>query len=145
MLPLHGLYSFDQLAKAHHSVGLLMVFMDKLSHSTFISWGLNTFSNVAITTSFLGVTLGLFDFLADGFQRPNTKKGRFHTAMMTFLPPLFLLKKATGITLLSFVLHSFSVPGPAITDLLCLRCLSQTPGACFSCTAARLVGVKQGG
>lgn len=37
--------------------------------------------------NFLGVSLGLFDFLADGFKQSNTHGGRFRTALLTFVPP----------------------------------------------------------
>jgi tyrosine-specific transport protein len=58
-------------------------------HSQWISVGVNGFSDIAMTTSFLGVTLGLFDFLADGLKRQNTRAGRLQTALITFIPPLF--------------------------------------------------------
>lgn len=47
------------------------------------------FSFFAITTSFIGVSLGLFDFISDGFKIP--KKGflkKILIALITFLPPL---------------------------------------------------------
>lgn len=49
-----------------------------------------SFAFFAITTSFLGVTLGLMDFLADGLH--VTKKGlrRLFLAGLTFLPPLLI-------------------------------------------------------
>ena len=46
------------------------------------------FVNIAMTTSFLGVALGLFDFLAEGCKRKNTRSGRLQTALITFIPPL---------------------------------------------------------
>ena len=55
-------------------------------HSTLISKMLNIFSNFAIITSFLGVGLGLFDYLADKFSFADDAKGRFKTACITFLP-----------------------------------------------------------
>lgn len=47
---------------------------------------LNLFSNFAIITSFLGIGLSLFDFVADKFSFSNSKMGRLKTAMITFLP-----------------------------------------------------------
>ena len=49
---------------------------------------INGFANITITTSFLGVSLGLFDFLADALQRPNTLRGKFELSALTFLPPI---------------------------------------------------------
>ncbi|MGC6744771.1 aromatic amino acid transport family protein [Escherichia coli] len=53
---------------------------------------------LALATSFLGVALGLFDYLADLFQRSNTVGGRLQTGAITFLPPLaFALFLSTRI------------------------------------------------
>ncbi|QTL38320.1 tyrosine transporter TyrP [Xenorhabdus budapestensis] len=46
------------------------------------------FANLALATSFLGVTLGLFDFLADLFKRQDNVAGRLQTGLLTFAPPL---------------------------------------------------------
>lgn len=49
-----------------------------------------SFAFFAITTSFLGVTLGLMDFLADGLCFPKLGVRRFFLALLTFGPPLFV-------------------------------------------------------
>lgn len=46
------------------------------------------FSFFAIVTSFLGVSLSLSDFLADGFKIKKTRAGRAILYILTFLPPL---------------------------------------------------------
>ncbi|EKT62699.1 tyrosine transporter TyrP [Providencia burhodogranariea] len=46
------------------------------------------FMSLALGTSFLGVALGLFDFLADFFKRQDNFAGRLQTGILTFLPPL---------------------------------------------------------
>jgi tryptophan-specific transport protein len=46
------------------------------------------FSNFAVASSFLGVTLGLFDYLADLFGFDDSALGRFKTALLTFIPPM---------------------------------------------------------
>lgn len=48
------------------------------------------FSNLAVASSFFGVTLGLFDYLADLFKIDNSHGGRFKTVLLTFLPPALL-------------------------------------------------------
>lgn len=48
------------------------------------------FSFFAIVTSFLGVSLSLSDFLADGFSIEKTRAGRLFLYIMTFLPPLMI-------------------------------------------------------
>ena len=46
------------------------------------------FTNMAVLSSFLGVALGLFDYLADVFQFDKSRKGRFKTVLLTFIPPM---------------------------------------------------------
>lgn len=46
------------------------------------------FSFFAIVTSFLGVSLSLSDFLADGLKIQKTRGGRSLLYLLTFLPPL---------------------------------------------------------
>ncbi|HGN1705060.1 TPA: tyrosine transporter TyrP [Providencia rettgeri] len=46
------------------------------------------FMSLALATSFLGVALGLFDFLADLFRRQDNAAGRLQTGLLTFGPPL---------------------------------------------------------
>ena len=48
------------------------------------------FSFFAITTSFLGVELALFDFLADGLKLPKRGIKKVYIAAITFIPPLII-------------------------------------------------------
>ncbi len=52
------------------------------------SWLVMIFSFFLIITSFLGVSLSLCDFLADGLGIRQTAKGRLGVASLTFVPPL---------------------------------------------------------
>lgn len=47
-----------------------------------------SFAFFAIITSFLGVTLGLLDFLADGLKVKKDTKGRLLLSLIIFIPPL---------------------------------------------------------
>ena len=51
---------------------------------------LNAFSMAAILSSFIGVGLGVFDYLADLFKFDNSRQGRAKSWAATFLPPLLL-------------------------------------------------------
>lgn len=53
-----------------------------------VEMAVRLFASLALATSFLGVALGLFDFLADFFKRANTMQGRLQTGAITFVPPL---------------------------------------------------------
>ncbi|MGM0570923.1 aromatic amino acid transporter [Marinobacter sp.] len=50
----------------------------------------SAFSAAAILSSFVGVGLGTFDFMADLFGFRNDRKGRTGTWAITFIPPLLL-------------------------------------------------------
>jgi len=49
---------------------------------------LNMFAIFAITSSFLGVGISLFDFFADKYEFGNSAPDRFKTALLAFLPPV---------------------------------------------------------
>lgn len=51
---------------------------------------LTLFANLAVSSSFLGVTLGLFDYLADLFNFDDSFSGRMKTTLVTFVPPTIM-------------------------------------------------------
>jgi len=59
------------------------------------------FSFFAITTSFLGVTLGLFDFLCDGLSISKKGWNKLLLWAITFLPPTFIAITNPGIFLVA--------------------------------------------
>ena len=56
--------------------------------STWLGRVVSIFAVLALVTSFFGVSLGLFDLVAETFRRANNKSGRAGTSIMVFLPPL---------------------------------------------------------
>lgn len=90
IVPWVGLHSFTSMMQpnGHILLGDFIKNIYEIINSKWVTMGVNGFSNFAMTTSFIGVALGLFDFLADGFGRANTRLGRFQTALLTFIPPL---------------------------------------------------------
>jgi len=62
--------------------------VSQMLNSPTISTAITLFADLALATSFLGVSLGLFDFFSDTLNKGNSKKDRFLTAIVTFLPPL---------------------------------------------------------
>ncbi|EKD45479.1 MAG: hypothetical protein ACD_69C00273G0002 [uncultured bacterium] len=88
-IPLEGDNSFTSLARTPgSSVGEFTQLMIHILNNKWVTTSINGFANIAMTTSFLGISLSLFDFLADGFKRPDTRFGRLQTAGLTFIPPL---------------------------------------------------------
>lgn len=80
-------YNFIAINEAGGNMGDLVAALEQNSQGSLFGFMLNLFSNFAIISSFLGVGLGLFDYMADRFSFPDTAKGRFYTACITFLPP----------------------------------------------------------
>ena len=88
MLPLTGEYGLESIGSAAHPVSRLT---EALSHFLRVSWIailVGLFSFFALVTSFFGVALSLYDFLADGFHIKKTVGGRFLLLIMMFVPPL---------------------------------------------------------
>ncbi|WP_448547865.1 aromatic amino acid transport family protein [Thalassotalea fusca] len=56
--------------------------------SDTISNAITIFADLALATSFLGVSLGLFDFFSDVLKKSDTRNDRSRVALVTFLPPL---------------------------------------------------------
>ena len=87
VVPFSGTHGSLYLSESK-SVGGFIGLIIRLSHSNYVKIFLNAFSNVALSTSFLGVSLGLFDLLADGLKRVDTRVGRMQTSLLVFVPPL---------------------------------------------------------
>ena len=72
------------------SVDVLLNALGSAVVSQNVTNALNIFSMAAIVSSFVGVGLGLFDFLADLFGFEDTRAGRTKSWLVTFIPPLLL-------------------------------------------------------
>lgn len=59
------------------------------------------FAFFAITTSFLGIGLGLFDFLADGLKIPKKGRGKLILAFLIVIPTLVLATTVERVFLLA--------------------------------------------
>ncbi|WP_336221882.1 low affinity tryptophan permease TnaB [Citrobacter amalonaticus] len=79
----------DIIASGGNVDSLVKSFLGTKQHG-IIEFCLLVFSNLAVASSFFGVTLGLFDYLADLFKFDNSSTGRFKTVLLTFLPPAIL-------------------------------------------------------
>jgi len=77
---------FQDIIAAGGNVGVLVEALSGSVDTGSLSVLLTIFANFAMATSFLGVSLGLFDFIADKFSLPDTALGRFKTALITFVP-----------------------------------------------------------
>ncbi|MBU0745126.1 MAG: tyrosine-specific transport protein [Gammaproteobacteria bacterium] len=88
IIPLTGDNSFTSIASDPHPPRQLIQLITSIANNKWITSSINSFATIALTTSFLGVALGLFDFLAEGFKRKDTRFGRLQTSGLTFIPPV---------------------------------------------------------
>jgi tyrosine-specific transport protein len=88
ILPRQGSVSFAAIAAQHGTVANFIDMLSKVINIKFITVGINFFTAIAMTTSFLGVTLGLSDFFADIFKAKKHFFRRAFVAIATFVPPL---------------------------------------------------------
>ncbi|MGI9279943.1 MAG: aromatic amino acid transport family protein [Endozoicomonas sp.] len=70
------------------AVGQLINRIGEVSNYSGFSHLISVFTACALGTSFLGVAIGLFDYLAEVSQRPNTIMGRIQTICLTLGLPL---------------------------------------------------------
>ncbi|CAI1191240.1 Tryptophan permease [Serratia liquefaciens] len=79
--------AFKQVIAEGGNIGSLLKQMGNVTSSQTVGQLLNAFSYMALASSFLGVSLGLFDYLADFFKFSDDTVGRSKTALVTFAPP----------------------------------------------------------
>lgn len=82
--------NFGPVIEQGGNVDALLKALSSVIESDKVANAINTFSMAAILSSFIGVGLGVFDFLADFFKFEDTKQGRTKTWLVTFLPPLVM-------------------------------------------------------
>ena len=104
-------------------VSVLIEVLSKFVQTGSMAAILSFFSYMAIATSFLGVTLGLFDYIADIFKWDDSVSGRTKTAALTFLPPLVscLLFPTGFVTAIGYVGLVATVWTCFLPSLLLLR------------------------
>ena len=69
------------------NMGVLVGALAPHTSNAQLGYLLTIFSHLAVGTSFLGVTLGLFDYVADTLGFDDSRAGRTKTALVTFGPP----------------------------------------------------------
>ncbi len=99
-LPLQGPHGLVPMAHSRDSVANLTQALSTELHSQVISNLAHTFTYVCILTSFLGVALGLTDFLSDGLHIPKRGLGRWPITFLALAPPLFIVLCNPGIFLI---------------------------------------------
>ena len=120
---------FGSLMAQHSGLNGLLMAIREVVASPHVELAVHLFADLALATSFLGVALGLFDYLADLFQRRNTAAGRLQTGAITFLPPLaFALFYPRGFVMaLGYAGVALSVLALLLPSLLAWKSRQQHP------------------
>ncbi|PJE80995.1 Tryptophan-specific transport protein [invertebrate metagenome] len=81
---------FPAVIKRGGNIGALLAALKANGLSSQIYYLLQLFSHMAVASSFLGVSLSLFDYISDLFGFSDNLAGRLKTGAVTFLPPTLL-------------------------------------------------------
>ncbi len=90
----HGLIA---LMSSDHATSGLTDALNHAIHNHWITGFFGFFTSICMITAFLGVSLGLFDFLADGLKLKKEGRQGKYTLALTFLPPLIIVLMSPGI------------------------------------------------
>ena len=83
-----GVIPIGKLELAKHAGDSAVAPLKNVLHLPWLYTVGEFFAFFAIVTSFLGVTLGLIDFLSDGLKVKKDVQGKFLLSLLAFLPPL---------------------------------------------------------
>ncbi|STY30056.1 tyrosine-specific transport protein [Legionella wadsworthii] len=103
------------LMNSDHATSGLTEALSQSVQNQWISGFFGFFTSICMLTAFLGVSLGLFDFLADGLKLEKSGYQGKYTLALTFLPPLAVVLLNPGI-----YLHALSYAGICCVILLLL-------------------------
>lgn len=79
---------FSALLAENSGLNGLLQAIRQVVATPHVELAVHLFADLALATSFLGVSLGLFDYLRDLSGRNRKASGRAQTGLMTFAPPL---------------------------------------------------------
>jgi tyrosine-specific transport protein len=102
ILPTHGAHSLLALDQGPHQVSVLLSSLNQKTHWPGTHLMISSFSTLAIITSFVGVSISLFDALLDALPRFKQSNLSFWLLLLTFCPSLlftFLYPQAFIVTL----------------------------------------------
>ncbi|GLS83527.1 tryptophan permease [Paraferrimonas haliotis] len=132
---------FDGIIAQGGNMGALVGALSQVVNSDWLGKSLQVFANLAVASSFLGVTLGLFDYIADLFDFDDGRSGRFKTALVTFVPPtlLALLFPNGFIVAIGFAALAATVWTLIVPALMAKKARQQFPNAAFKVPGGNLV------
>lgn len=90
VIPSQGSLSLTVMAHSTHSASDLISALSNLLQNKLVNFLAKIFTSICLATSFLGVSLSLFDFLSDGLQMEKRGSNKFALYAITFLPPFLI-------------------------------------------------------
>ncbi|KTC71590.1 tyrosine-specific transport protein [Legionella birminghamensis] len=96
-LPTEGDTGLAALLHDEHTTSALAGILSQTVNNPLISSIFNFFTSICMLTAFLGVSLCLISFLADGFKMEQQGRAGVLLFILTFLPPLLLVIYSPGI------------------------------------------------
>lgn len=115
VVPHDGNDGLVALMNSDHATSGLTDALSNAVHNQWITGFFGFFTSICMITAFLGVSLGLFDFLADGLKLKKAGSQGKCTLTLTFAPPLAVVLINPGI-----YLHAISYAGICCVILLLL-------------------------
>ena len=114
-IPSSGDQGLESLINNPHTTSTLAHFLSEKVHNKTISALFNFFTSICMLTAFLGVSLCLYSFLADGLKLQQKGKHGIGLFLLTFTPPLILVLYYPGA-----YIHALSYAGIFCIILLLL-------------------------
>lgn len=96
VIPIHGDHGLTEILSTGQPAIGLTTSLQGLLHAEWIGTVAKFLSFFVIATSFIGVSLSLFDFLCDGFHIDRHHAGRFIMLGATFIPPIIFTLRYPG-------------------------------------------------
>lgn len=87
LIPLAGDLSFAFIKQNNEDLGVFSDTLSTLAGGGWVVMACQGFTSIAVATSFLGVGLGLFDFMEEQLTRKNKKPHILVSGVFTFLVP----------------------------------------------------------
>lgn len=91
LIPLAGTHGLERLVNETQPVTELLQSITYYLPTQSIHVLATTFTSICVLTAFACVSLGLSDYLADGFKIKKIGAGKFLVMTLTFLPPLLFV------------------------------------------------------
>ena len=124
VLPKYGLISFDAINNSDNKLHIFIKMLAEKAGQNKLHIIVSVFSWLAITTSFLGVGVGLYDYILEKFKfERKLFKDQLKAILITFCPPLLVavLGKNIFVNALAFAAISLSMLAIIFPALIALK------------------------